>query len=1632
MTTQESLTAKLYHLRGEVEIDGNGSTVAAEAKAIAEEAFAEGFLELAVDASQFFDTDDAKLDLIGKWVERLNEQGDLAKASFLLTALPKVGNVAEKELALINKMLTESKDLESERRISALGHAFELTKRAQGRQRDAFALFRLAESDPVSHDLASQDSATQYAARILASVDRTSDLRHEIQQELSLELALIGKLADATNVAKDGSSSDFFVRASSVVKLCICRFLNRIAPHRWLKAWFAPDIQYRSNETGITQWTMQDLLRWAKEKNSSASEVGQVWYQVNKNIEKGDLETATLLIPSLKPYRLRVEFLLQVASLYRLTDEPRLAQKVLRSAAELAAECDSYQYRETGLLEIATLQKTVATSEVAALTIRRALAAVPVLADKIEQAKAVLRIAHTQIAIENYDDAKESVTQAATLLLSLPPDSEIAELIKRVVLMQLQLGLFADARKSLKGKSWDFAGALWLRQIVEVASENRETVHRHLLAFTDDELKQWIIVWYELKKGSVANAVRLVSEMANTFNDKPSLKTSASLKEDILYWVALEFMDAREFDSALAAIRRVGMETGELDVYFFDHRRILLLERLFQEAQKTHDESEWASKIITTLMFDQPGTVAELCLRLERWLKTVRIGRRLLEPEYWLSDEAGQEALVSKFGSEEIKNYLDDSFVFISALLSFQSDFLQANEVAKLIKWQPKRDVAYKLIVAKQLSKGDLTGAEDTAKMISGLNFRDEVLAAIAHEYTRIFNMVSTLKIIENIEDPRRKVRVILQSCRETLGFASCRAELLTQVNEEERKTVTEILKLNESDYTILHFAFALIWKTSNIQTKMALFFEIAEQLHELNDDSTANLIDAMAVEFLIACSSEINDEINNYLRTTSNRFISIGDFQAALSFASRVKDTAARNSILCNISLGYSSTGKFSDALEAASRITDSQGAVAVSRIVRDLEEAFSESQSNEAISWLDLIEQAIRLTNTKQWLSGYDLMPLLSLKARLAAATKNIELAAKTFIELANQEDVFLETLFSSSSDEFRLPFFEACLSHMHWFVSLVVELSHSSAPDKPVLLDAYGLMLKRKGLLTQRRRKEVLVRLDEANAHLLSIVHRLRMLREQRADVYLKHLLISSGARLLHESTKSAESDASSKEIESEINRLEIELSHLTSSRIKGDTVDTIDPYRVADAMPSGSVLIDFIRVPSIALTSNGHGAEEVFSKYFAFVLPAKQPHRIVAVDLGNTDEIESLIRKYREAVSRELLVQMRKPTVDTEFPSNRTAALIHGRVLQPLSAWIDEFETWFVSPDGLLNTLVFDALPWKQQDELCSSEEDANRKNSANQINKRLYVADTREISYVTSGRDVVNWSGKSADNDKITIVADPDFDWQPQADEFSSGQTDRGALLNNSQPDGIRIALHRQLHRGIGFEKLDAVRHEAEEIGKLFNAKTDMLTGRNATKANVKKIHSPKILHFATHGFYLDPASTPDSSDFEKSSYKRPSEKHSNTLQVENPLMHCGLALTGVNTWLIGGVCPLEIGNGILTGEEISSLNLSGTKLVVLAACETGLGRLRFGDGVYGLRRSLILAGAESAVVSLWNVPDDTTAILMQNYYKELSRGVGRSKALKNAKRALRLQDSGRWRHVGFWAGFILEGNPNPI
>ena len=147
---------------------------------------------------------------------------------------------------------------------------------------------------------------------------------------------------------------------------------------------------------------------------------------------------------------------------------------------------------------------------------------------------------------------------------------------------------------------------------------------------------------------------------------------------------------------------------------------------------------------------------------------------------------------------------------------------------------------------------------------------------------------------------------------------------------------------------------------------------------------------------------------------------------------------------------------------------------------------------------------------------------------------------------------------------------------------------------------------------------------------------------------------------------------------------------------------------------------------------------------------------------------------------------------------------------------------------------------------------------------------------------------------------------------------------------------------------------------------------------------------------------------------------RPSQAGSPVLS-ENPLLRSGLALTGANDRQGG-----EGEDGVLTALEAAGLDLWGTKLVVLSACETGVGEVRNGDGVYGLRRALVLAGVESQVMSLWQVSDAATRDLMVAYYQRLQAGEGRTEALRQVQ--LSMLRGPMWQHPFFWASFIQSGD----
>ena len=257
-----------------------------------------------------------------------------------------------------------------------------------------------------------------------------------------------------------------------------------------------------------------------------------------------------------------------------------------------------------------------------------------------------------------------------------------------------------------------------------------------------------------------------------------------------------------------------------------------------------------------------------------------------------------------------------------------------------------------------------------------------------------------------------------------------------------------------------------------------------------------------------------------------------------------------------------------------------------------------------------------------------------------------------------------------------------------------------------------------------------------------------------------------------------------------------------------------------------------------------------------------------------------------------------------------------------------------------------------------------------------------------------------------------IVANPDFGGAANA----GPATARDFKLKYQRGSQVATADSFTLANAY-FPPLPGTAGEARALKALLPGVT-VLTGAQATEAALKQMSSPDVLHIATHGFFLSDLTAGNGEGRELKQVGSSSEMPVNQ-QIENPLLRSGLALAGANLHKSGE------NNGVLTALEAAGLDLWGTKLVALSACDTGVGEVKSGDGVYGLRRALVLAGSESQVMSLWPVSARGTRDLMIKYYQARQKGVGRSAALREVQLGL-LKRKER-QHPYFWASFIQSG-----
>jgi CHAT domain-containing protein len=230
-------------------------------------------------------------------------------------------------------------------------------------------------------------------------------------------------------------------------------------------------------------------------------------------------------------------------------------------------------------------------------------------------------------------------------------------------------------------------------------------------------------------------------------------------------------------------------------------------------------------------------------------------------------------------------------------------------------------------------------------------------------------------------------------------------------------------------------------------------------------------------------------------------------------------------------------------------------------------------------------------------------------------------------------------------------------------------------------------------------------------------------------------------------------------------------------------------------------------------------------------------------------------------------------------------------------------------------------------------------------------------------------------------------------------------------------------LSKDLVRGNSFEYLPATQKEIESIQSQFNQnnKTTLsYSGSEATEASLRSLEgdkAPKILHIATHGYFA-----PDPEEDHNKIQLQMMGQENRFTASDNPLLRSGLMMAGSNASWKGTVTLPSEEDGILTAQEVSNLNLLNTQLVVLSACETGLGDIKGREGVFGLQRAFRLAGAKYLLLSLWSIPDEETSEYMQLFYAEVLKQNDISKAYKSTQSSMRQKYPNSPMK---WAGMVL-------
>ncbi len=471
-----------------------------------------------------------------------------------------------------------------------------------------------------------------------------------------------------------------------------------------------------------------------------------------------------------------------------------------------------------------------------------------------------------------------------------------------------------------------------------------------------------------------------------------------------------------------------------------------------------------------------------------------------------------------------------------------------------------------------------------------------------------------------------------------------------------------------------------------------------------------------------------------------------------------------------------------------------------------------------------------------------------------------------------------------------------------------------------------------------------------------------------------------------------------EAEIKNAVSERDRLEWELRADLAKAVV--FVEVIEPASIAKALSSDAVAISYLRYPrqfpKDPETEEQRPAED---SLLAFVV--RPDARVKRVELGPANELEELVTGWRNALGRPVSargIAVQESSASSEDQANEIGQRLRERILDPLLGLAPEAKVLHIVQDDLLHLVSLDALPLEEG--LVGERYAVHNEVSLARLIQPARGNDAAQNMLLAGGIDY---------DAELTSESDPRLD------------------VATPPVDGQKAGLERSGAIAAGFTRLPATGQEIESIAKLFQecfgTKPLVLEGSAASKATLaEKAKSARFLHLATHGWFAPEVFRSQLDREESETRRRSLLEAEETVKGFAPETLCGLALAGANKGrdAVGRV------PGILTAEELSSLDLRSCELAVLSACETNVGIRRAGQGIQSLQAALHAAGVRTAITSLWKVDDAATRRLFELFYTKLwKEKLGKAEALWQAKMALRAEG----HPLRDWGGWVLTGAP---